>query len=224
MNNRFIKKKTKIKFYIFFHNYEKNFSNNNLIEFERFSHQSQFLSQSKMLKLSQKGKKIPSKRELQNPRTFINPNRVSLPSPFVFEGEPFRTNEKPPIKQKKEEIKKPSIKEKEGKKGNNIVERSRRKIHGAYKWRWVGVDRKPIRHYAEHVVPNQPDHGVSTRAEIVPGKSIYMAIKPPWIYYVERSNPTSPSIIIIERPLTLFMCVNAKWRPSLESNLTRRKQ
>lgn len=180
--------------------------------------------QSKMLKLSQKRKKIPSKRELQNPRTFINPNRVSLPSPFVFEGEPFRTNEKPAIKQKKEEIKKPCIKEKEGKKGNNIVERSRRKIHGAYKWRWVGVDRKPIRHYAEHVVPNQPDHGVSTRAEIVPGKSIYMAIKPPWIYYVERSNPTSPSIIIIERPLTLFMCVNAKWRPSLESNLTRRKQ
>lgn len=176
------------------------------------------------LKLSQKRKKIPSKRELQNPRTFINPNRVSLPSPFVFEGEPFRTNEKPAIKQKKEEIKKPSIKEKEGKKGNNIVERSRRKIHGAYKWRWVGVDRKPIRHYAEHVVPNQSDHGVSTRAEIVPGKSIYMAIKPPWIYYVERSNPTSPSIIIIERPLTLFMCVNAKWRPSLESNLTRRKQ
>lgn len=177
-----------------------------------------------MLKLSQKRKKIPSKRELQNPRTFINPNRVSLPSPFVFEGEPFRINEKPAIKQKKEEIKKPCIKEKEGKKGNNIVERSRRKIHGAYKWRWVGVDRKPIRHYAEHVVPNQPDHGVSTRAEIVPGKSIYMAIKPPWIYYVERSNPTSPSIIIIERPLTLFMCVNAKWRPSLESNLTRRKQ
>lgn len=47
-----------------------------------------------------------------------------------------------------------------------------------------------FRHYAEHVVPNQPDHGVSIRAEIVPGKSIYMAIKPPWIYYVERSNPS----------------------------------
>lgn len=69
-----------------------------------------------------------------------------------------------------------------------------------YKWRWVGVDRKPIRHYAEHVVPNQPDHGVSTRAEIVPGKSIYMAIKPPWIYYVKSSlhfddnnNRTNPN-------------------------------
>lgn len=36
MNKRFIKKKkTKIKFYIFFHNYEKNFSNNNPIELHR---------------------------------------------------------------------------------------------------------------------------------------------------------------------------------------------
>lgn len=179
-----------------------------------------------MLKLSQKRKKNSFEKGVTKSKNLHQSQYSFSPFPFVFEGEPFRTKEKPPIKQKKEEIKKPCIKEKEGKKGNNIVERSRRKIHGAYKWRWVGVDRKPIRHYAEHVVPNQPDHGVSTRAEIVPGKSIYMAIKPPWIYYVERSNPTSPSIIIIERPLTLFMCVNAKWRPrpSLESNLTRRKQ
>lgn len=88
-----------------------------------------------------------------------------------------------------------------------------------YKWRWVGVDRKPIRHYAEHVVPNQPDHGVSTRAEIVPGKSIYMAIKPPWIYYVERSNPASTSMIIIivriQTPASsrVYACINAKWWP-----------
>lgn len=36
-------------------------------------------------------KKKISKRELQNPRTFINPNKVSLPTPLRFR-EPFQTN------------------------------------------------------------------------------------------------------------------------------------
>lgn len=89
MNKRFTKKKKQKSNFIFFHNYEK-ISNNNPIELHRAIFSPISISfQSKMLKLSQKRKKIPSKRELQNPRTFINPNRVSLPSPSFSRGNHF---------------------------------------------------------------------------------------------------------------------------------------
>lgn len=84
MNKRFIKKKkTKIKFYIFFHNYEKNFSNNNLIEFERFSHQSQFLSNRRCSNFLKNEKKFLGKGnyKIQEPSS-IPIEFLSLPLRF----------------------------------------------------------------------------------------------------------------------------------------------
>ena len=55
------------------------------------------------------------------------------------------------------------------------------------------------------MLPNQADRGVSARAETVPGKSIYMAIKPrpPVDLSPERSKAVAAAVSpwIIEQPL-----------------------